>query len=431
MFVSAPYLSTNGSAYWHDQGYGGHGNWSYDPGIALANLETAPVATYASYSGIRVRENMQKGIIGRGQYVNTPYHSFAANYKFEEGKTLYKSTNLYYGKHTYRATKMKPWTRSTGGAWSGGIGFPHERWVLDATNSAWPTHHQVYNQSIAECLLKLRANRFDLSESLVGLRQTVGMVGLRVARVLNAYKALRRGDVGGVRAALGLRRLNRTQERRVTPSEIASLWLEYQFGFKPLLNDIYAGISIVNEGLQHPDSVATVVRRISRSLKSQGPFCSSACTSTAHKLRGRSMAETKIVYKVDDSTMHYLTQLGIENPLYMAWVAMPFSFVVDWIAPVADWLQALSAPLGLEFVSSYTTRKVEVTETQRFYQTQYASNYRYQSGGGSSCALQMCQIKRTVHTSWPGFLPYLKSPFTSTIRATNALALFVGLSPRR
>ena len=43
-------------------------------------------------------------------------------------------------------------------------------------------------------------------------------------------------------------------------------------------------------------------------------------------------------------------QLGLLNPVSLAWELVPWSFVVDWVLPIGSVLSALSAPAGLIFI---------------------------------------------------------------------------------
>jgi hypothetical protein len=51
-------------------------------------------------------------------------------------------------------------------------------------------------------------------------------------------------------------------------------------------------------------------------------------------------------YKISDPTMKTVTQFGISNPLLLAWELIPYSFVIDWMFPVGNFLSSLDALNG-------------------------------------------------------------------------------------
>jgi hypothetical protein len=71
-----------------------------------------------------------------------------------------------------------------------------------------------------------------------------------------------------------------------------------------------------------------------------------------------SKAMTRIDCLPQNEAIISLASLGILNPLEVAWEVTPFSFVVDWVYPIGDWLNSLDAMLG--YGSAYTSTSVFV-----------------------------------------------------------------------
>jgi hypothetical protein len=49
----------------------------------------------------------------------------------------------------------------------------------------------------------------------------------------------------------------------------------------------------------------------------------------------------------------FLNQTGFTNPINLLWELLPFSFVADWFLPIGNYLEALTAWNGLEFLDGY------------------------------------------------------------------------------
>jgi hypothetical protein len=115
-------------------------------------------------------------------------------------------------------------------------------------------------------------------------------------------------------------------------------------------------------------------------------------------------------------------QLGLTNPASMAWAALPYSFVVDWLLPVGTMLGALSAPVGLKFQTGYTTTRAwGDVEIRRTLLPQYGTVEH--NDGVSRVQHSAAMINREVHYTWPTVLPYVRFPFSNPTRLLNAAAL--------
>jgi hypothetical protein len=63
-------------------------------------------------------------------------------------------------------------------------------------------------------------------------------------------------------------------------------------------------------------------------------------------------------YRPSSDVISLLSNLGLINPLSVAWEVVPFSFVIDWFIPVNKWLNSLTADAGLELLDLSETIKV-------------------------------------------------------------------------
>jgi hypothetical protein len=63
---------------------------------------------------------------------------------------------------------------------------------------------------------------------------------------------------------------------------------------------------------------------------------------------------------IRDASLKQLSQLGITNPALLVWELIPYSFVIDWLIPVGDFLSSLDALVGVENLlvgDSYIVKK--------------------------------------------------------------------------
>lgn len=278
------------------------------------------------------------------------------------------------------------------------------------------------NRISTQLVEKSLDQKMDLAESLATLPQTVMMVATLTMKVVRAIRALQRRDFPGALAALGLSPSG--GRLRTLPKTPAKAWLELQYGWLPLLNDIYAGIQALIDGLKKPGYQFTVTRRGAQGLLLPKPSTipGPGNWQWTHSGRAEAKVEAKMRCRVSDPTVAMLSSLGLLNPLSLAWNLLPFSFVLDWFLPVGSFLAAVGAPLGLQFLHGYMTTVTNGTMTSSgsiLNSNPRTTIFR----NGSSCTEEFGTIDRTSYSTWPALLPYIRLPFDSATKAASAAAL--------
>lgn len=208
-------------------------------------------------------------------------------------------------------------------------------------------------------------------------REALGLIGSRALTLFQAYRALKKGDFRYFLRKLGIQKPLRKHKRytswhlanrKSTTREIArnasGLWLEYWFGWSPLAGEIYQS------------TVALTAAEVpGRHWGSAWQACPARVQSAGTTGSKDIVSETgKYVVKTG-GTVRYLNydrmltqQMGLANPLAIAWELVPFSFVVDWFTNVGDVLGSLTDFRGVELSNTFTT---EFIRTVTDYQTTY------------------------------------------------------------
>lgn len=94
------------------------------------------------------------------------------------------------------------------------------------------------DEAVGKALNRAKDQTANWAENVATYKQSVHMIASNMMRVLNAYRAIRQGNVAKAAAALGVS--PRGPARISNQSKaIADGWLELQYGWKPLLQDIY------------------------------------------------------------------------------------------------------------------------------------------------------------------------------------------------
>jgi len=187
-----------------------------------------------------------------------------------------------------------------------------------------------------------------------------------------------------------------------SPSNFASLWLEFQYGWRPLVGSVQGAIQTYQESLEKGQlvKVQSYVRETyDRTVNSTTNFNSFNRAHHVNKTTGTYKVAYTIYYKLVNSGSHDLAVTGFSNPLNLGWELIPFSFVADWFVGIGNYLSSLDATLGLAFEKGCRTVS---DRSQSIKTTTFETDYTYQDHSGSVVSSRDdLTIKREVLTDFP------------------------------
>jgi hypothetical protein len=372
-----------------------------------------------------VRAGMTSGIVSYKRYRNTAYRaSYMRRRILSKSIALYKATtqNRYYAESIpigigYSGGITTGWLETVGADLNPSGGSLSLIAVYNRTVTA-----NLRNRGVVECKQKMLESKMDLAESLVDLNKTVMLVVERSMQVLLAWQYVRKRQFDKALKVLGL------EKRNFNVDTAASVWLELQYGWLPLLSDIFGAVEATKDMFNDPLKHHTYAKRRVRepmwvpTLHGDSSYWSELEQENVSLCE----VETKFRFKVSNSLLAYITGFQLSNPLYVFWVANPFTFVVDWLLPIGDWLGSLTATHGLEFVDGYQTTKVSASVTVRAHRKRAVNSAYWAFRSAVSPAVSNYAIgflERSVFTGWPMSYTYFRFPFTSPQRIASAIAL--------
>jgi hypothetical protein len=201
--------------------------------------------------------------------------------------------------------------------------------------------------------------------------------------------------------------------------------LELQYGWKPLLDDVYgAAETIARERGDRP--LINTIRKTASVKRNHEAFSNNAGAGYTMTSSSRSavnaMCSIAITYEVRNDALRLASSIGLTDPALLAWELLPYSFVVDWFLPVGGWLERANATSGLLFHKGSCSELVRIVSSESHQSSSFAWNFVSDSevGGGHREDLI---FERTVLGSFPANpLPQFKNP-VSFGHLSNALAL--------
>lgn len=154
--------------------------------------------------------------------------------------------------------------------------------------------------------------------------------------------------------------------------EASQLWLEYRYGWSPLVYDMIDSLKAVYEAdlrrsltprdLEVARGKTKIAKRTSEPLlKVAGGLTYSGRSDGEALYEVRTYVHYR--WKAPDGVLRRLNDFGLFDFPRALWEIVPFSFVVDWFSPIGDWLGALTPKLGVEVVDQGHVKVTQVSNT--------------------------------------------------------------------
>jgi len=203
-----------------------------------------------------------------------------------------------------------------------------------------------------EVVQRTREKDIDLGVALGEFHETCELFYTHAKRIVRMVNTLRHKNVlDAVQSALGhYDKGNNTKPLRDLPKTIRDLYLETVFGVVPLVNDMTDAAKHVNR----LNGVKTIVHRASKRISSDFDL-SHSTSEEMFRASGQTRVSSVITYTVENAFLHELDELGLVNPIQVAYQLVPFSFVLDWFIPIGSFLSGVVPPQGIAFRDGSTT----------------------------------------------------------------------------
>lgn len=281
------------------------------------------------------------------------------------------------------------------------------------------------NEADVKALLDLANGKANMGETLATSKQTLDLFLDTAIDLAKIARSVRRGQFFERIRDMNVHALKRAVRDGTVAKQAANKWLQFWFGWKPLVGDAYGlyeqFVASLQPALLVHGRASSTINREEHAVDVED-ISSSQGTSYDFLERYRVDVRTNLTGRVNSAEyLRTINQVGLLNPLQTAWELIPFSFVVDWFLPIGKVLEAMSAPAGLTFVGGHRTvrhiRRTTVTVSRSFRmgQTPYLNCDSF-------------GFKRAVLTTFPRPTPYVRSFHKSTTRFATMAALLVQLA---
>lgn len=347
----------------------------------------------------------------------------------------------------------QPWGASNPQRYSTWVGsnklfFPT---FYDAVKDAWRTADSMplIIKTQQGCLSKVSNQKINVAQAFAERKQTASLLVDSVNRLAQFALAVKKGNLERMKSLIRGRpkffqsltsseeivhKFPKQWKTRVFLSNrerlayyrdnFANHWLEYSYGWRPLVSDIYGASELMAQvSLNERPTKVTV---FSEEVKaSQFYFNSNGITALVERME-TVRALTSMRFSVEEAWVQDMQRTGLSNPALLAWELLPYSFVVDWVLPIGNYLKKAFATQGLKFVDGFSSATNVVTA-----KSSHVENNASYTGEFNGCRMRAVFMDRLVLTDFPSAkLPSFQPPsFLS--QAVSALALLNQLFHRR
>lgn len=237
----------------------------------------------------------------------------------------------------------------------------YSRTNFSETSDAWNVSQEMIRNKIREKVLDMKVN---LAQALGERKQTERLLVDSVKRIGTALVHLRKGKLRSFCYEFGipLKSKHGKWTSRKVSRQWASLWLEYKYGWLPLMMDVHGSAEVLaQQALQREGILRTKAR-----AKEEINFSFNRVSAIAYEPKPG--ATRTVTYQVELKATGYcsfslndpMPSLGLGNPALLAWELIPFSFVADWFLGVGNFLQGINALEGVTIHKAGISRKMHV-----------------------------------------------------------------------
>lgn len=275
--------------------------------------------------------------------------------------------------------------------------------------------------------------KFAAGEMFAEMSSSIELVSKSASTLSNAILKAARKDWKGVAKALGVK-----PKRISTGASASSGWLEYSFGWSPIVADMANSVLFLNDMFAGEEPLTIMSRTELKSVEvhkrnadwsqpiGTGGIVTWPCEAVdtlSHDFKA------SVYYTMSKEFLRDLSGYGIIG-VSTPWAVVPLSFLVDWVVPIGDWLEAMDATIGLTYLGGSYTHFRKVDSVRTFEKPICTQNdVKVLSGFGYALPDREFDMKRTVWESSPlPFPAYVKNPF-SAFKAVTGIALLKQLAP--
>jgi len=232
-----------------------------------------------------------------------------------------------------------------------------DNWVGPIKSTGYSTEHGDYTQANNKMLERLYQNQIDFGTMVAELTETVPYLVSKVKNTALALKAIKKGRWHKALRHFGIDK-KQFRSKTKTIKKGASLFIEYRFAIAPTLNDINSVMDLHKGTYKKQHAFTFSVKGKHKETRDYN------ASNTVYPLRtttvkrtGQRTMRVKVHGSITDMDKVRDKAFGIDSLAGPIWQIMPWSWVVDYVVNIGDYISLLSATKGTAFLNGYQSTR--------------------------------------------------------------------------
>jgi len=273
---------------------------------------------------------------------------------------------------------------------------------------------------------KIAGSDFNAGVAIAEAPMALAMIGDSAKRIAGALTSLKRGNIFTAWNYLVKGRDVKKGIKIPSKMDVSSAWLQMQYGWKPLLDDVVGCAQFLAHNYDSPRQYVVKASRYAGGIREHldEVLVSSYPFSVNLYLTRYTSRSRQIRALITDVNVRTLS--GLTDPAAIAWEITPYSFVADWFVPIGSYLDALR--LARSVTATYvTTERIKLVSASPHVTTPSNSSDYHWVDKASGLRVSRINFSRTISSSLDVPLPSVKPicKIASLGHAYNAVALLV------
>jgi hypothetical protein len=304
-----------------------------------------------------------------------------------------------------------------------------------------PYFADLQNEAITACLAEIGESTADFGVELIEARKTVSYVADKLQFLArNTSDILHRKVPRDFRNwKRKVRKFGKKDKISWAAKSFPERWMEYRYAFQPTVFGIMDALRAWEERSGKPlivtarKRVESVISDDTSSIYGAPPglyvFKGTTTTRTYH----HAAVYVVMTMTANNYLLRSLNDVGLQNPGAVWWEIMPFSWMIDWVANIGDYLSAINTLLYWDVKGATATH----IDTRR-KEVSFAANPNGHSSGYYPCSVPVFTPARAGGTSFNRVVldPYtveqslrvhLRADFLNLTRCLDSVSLLSNL----